>query len=51
MKNIKEILRRRGMTQLQLTVAAKISPYRLSRLFNKRAPLRYSPTPCQTRPS
>jgi transcriptional regulator with XRE-family HTH domain len=40
MERLKQVLRERGMTQLQLAVAAKISPYRLSRLFHKRARLR-----------
>jgi transcriptional regulator with XRE-family HTH domain len=39
-RKMKEILRRRGMTQLQLAITAKISPFRLSRLLNKRARLR-----------
>lgn len=40
MENLKRILRQRKMTQVDLAVAARISPFRLSRLLHGRARLR-----------
>jgi transcriptional regulator with XRE-family HTH domain len=41
MEKLKEILRKRDMTQLELAIAAEISPFRLSRLMHKRSRLRH----------
>lgn len=40
MQKVREILREHGMNQMQLAAAARISVFRLSRLFNERAQLR-----------
>lgn len=40
MKVVRKVLHERKMSQLQLAIAANISPFRLSRLFHHRAQLR-----------